>query len=104
MVIEGQVMCKEKHTFNEEVEAMTDAEERIVNIDKRQESFETFMRAYIDGNEKRIERIDSRMDRFEARMDKLEGKMDNLSNQFNNLLIAGGVGVLTIIVTILASK
>ena len=69
---------------------MTSEEERIVNIDKRQESFETFMRAYIDGDEKRIARIDSRMDRLESKLD--------------NILVAGGIGVLTIIVTILASK
>ena len=80
---------------------MTSEEERIVSIDKRQESFETFMRSYIDGNEKRLERIDARMDRLEAKMDS---QFQNLSNQFNNLLIAGEVGVLTIIVTILASK
>ena len=62
---------------------MTSEEERIVNIDKRQESFESFMRAYIDGNEKRLER-------FEARMDKLESKLDSL-------MIGGGIGLATIL-------
>lgn len=65
-------------------------EDKYHDVDKRQESFETFMRAYIDGNEKRMER--------------LESKMDNLSNQMHNLLVAGGIGVLTIVVTILVSK
>ena len=66
---------------------MTSEEERIVSIDKRQESFETFMRAYIDGNEKR-------MDRFEARMDRLETKLDSL-------LIGGGIGVAAILATMI---
>ena len=76
---------------------MTSEEERIVSIDKRQESFETFMRAYIDGNEKRMDRFEVRMDRFESRIDRLEGKLDNL-------LIAGGIGLATIIATILLSR
>ena len=80
---------------------MTSDEERIIKledkyheVDKRQDSFETFMKAYIDGNEKRIERIEKRIDQLES----------NMTNQFHNLLVAGGVGILTIVVTILISK
>ena len=80
---------------------MTSDEERIIKledkyheVDKRQDSFETLMKAYIDGNEKRIERIEKRIDQLES----------NMTNQFHNLLVAGGVGILTIVVTILISK
>ena len=83
---------------------MTDSESRIQNleqtahlIDKRQESFETFMRAYIDGNEKRLERFEVRMDQLEA---KIDSKIDNLSNQMHNFIIAGTVGVAAIVVAI----
>ena len=89
---------------------MTDEEARIGKledkyhgVDKRQESFEVytrqrqdsfeeFVRGYIDGNEKRIERIEARMDRLET----------NLTAQMHNLLIAGGVGVATIVATMIA--
>lgn len=67
------------------------------SIDKRQESFETFVRSYIDSNEKNIAEM-------KADMRDIKAQIQNLSNQFNNALIAGGVGVLTIIVTILAVR
>ena len=76
---------------------MTDSESRIQNleqtahlIDKRQESFESFMRAYIDGNEKRLERI-------EKDVSEIKGQISNLSNQFHNAMIAGGIGLATIL-------
>ena len=72
-------------------------EDKYHGVDKRQESFESFMRSYIDSNEKNIAEM-------KADMRDIKSQIQHLSSQFNNLLIAGGVGVLTIIVTILASK
>ena len=76
---------------------MTDSESRIQNleqtvhtIDKRQESFETFVRAYIDSNEKNISEM-------KADMREIKGQISNLSNQFHNAMIAGGIGLATIL-------
>ena len=76
---------------------MTDSESRIQNlentvhhIDKRQESFETFMRGYIEGNEKRLERMETD---FREMKDKLD-----------NLLIAGGIGLATILASIWGTR
>ena len=68
-------------------------EDKYHSVDKRQQSFEEFVRTYIDSNEKKIERMESRMDR-------IEDKLDNLSNQMHNLIIAGTVGVAAIVVAI----
>ena len=79
-------------------------EDRYHSVDSRQESFETFVKAYIDNSNRRMEQIEARMDRHEVRMDRLEDKLDglrtDLTNQIRNLLIAGGIGIATIVVAI----
>lgn len=90
---------------------MTDTEHRVSkledkyhSIDTRQESFETytkqrqdsfedFVRNYIDINEKRLERMD-------AKFDKMEAKIDALSSQMHNLIITGAIGIAAIVVAI----
>ena len=87
---------------------MTDSESRIQNlentvhsIDKRQESFETFTKVTIQRLEEGIRSNNERMDKMDERMDRLESKMDSqfqsLSNQFHNAMIAGGIGLATIL-------
>ena len=68
-------------------------EDKYHSIDKRQESFETFMRAYIDGNEKRIERFETRMDQLEA---KIDSKFDSMMKFIQSLTITAMVGMLGI--------
>ena len=69
---------------------MTSEEERIVSIDKRQESFETFVRAYIDSNEKNIS--------------EMKADMREMKNKLDNLLIAGGIGLATILASIWGTR
>ena len=65
-------------------------EDKYHDVDKRQESFESFMRAYIDSNEKNISEM-------KADMREIKGQISNLSNQFHNAMIAGGIGLATIL-------
>ena len=64
-------------------------EDKYHSIDKRQESFEMFMRAYIDGNEKRIERIEQ-LNR------DLGSKIDNLAKFVQSMAITSMIGLLGI--------
>ena len=79
-------------------------EDKYHSIDKRQESFETytkqrqdsfeeFVRAYIDGNERRIERFETRMDQLEA---KIDSKFDSMMKFIQSLTITAMVGMLGI--------
>ena len=98
---------------------MTDTENRLHDLevrfgdaDKRQESFETFVRAYMKNNSEQMQRMETRMDRIEDRMEaqfkQLDTKIDkvqsNLSAQMHNLLVAGGIGFFTVVVTIILTK
>ena len=65
-------------------------EDRFHWVDKRQETFEEFTRANI-------------LYLKETMADNRK-YMEQLDSKFNNLMVAGGIGVLTIIVTILLSK
>ena len=76
---------------------MTEQERRIEKledryhwVDKRQETFEELTKANITYLK-------------EAMADNRK-YMEQLDAKFNNLMVAGGIGVLTIIVTILLSK
>lgn len=136
---------------SKKVIAMTDLENKVHDIDKRQENFETFIKEHIRRLDYTIERMDrrmeetnermkemgermdrrmeemderinKRMDRLEERQDQLDAKreadnaridakfaqmdqkMDNLSAQMHNLMVAGGVGVLTIIVALFFTR
>ena len=73
---------------------MTDVEERLVNVEKRQDSFETFVRFYIQKNDEMINRIDKRiealenkhdadMKRIDEKFDRLEAKMDAKFDQID---------------------
>jgi uncharacterized coiled-coil protein SlyX len=97
-------------------------EEGFLNIDKRQETFETYTRERIDSFEKfvkgyiektdqmiveqreRMDRMDTRMDKMDQRMDKFEEKMDKFSDRIHNLFIATIVGVATIVVTVFLTR
>ena len=72
---------------------MTSEEERIVNIDKRQESFETFVRAYIDSNEKH-------MAEMRADIRQINQKLDNIGQHTQNIAVAAmaGIGAMSIAV------
>ena len=97
---------------------MTDVEERVVNIDKRQESFETFVKAYIQKTDERMARqeedlkeykaefrafqakhdadmkkIDEKFDKIDEKFDKIEAKIDNMSKFVQSLTITAMVGV-----------
>ena len=61
---------------------MTDAENRLHELevrfgdaDSRQESFETFVRAYMKNNSEQMQRMEQRM---EQRMDKMDQRMDKM--------------------------
>ena len=80
---------------------MTDSESRIQNlentvhnIDKRQETFETFTKVTIQRLEEGIRSNNERMDRLES---KIDSQFQSLSNQFHNAMIAGGIGLATIL-------
>lgn len=80
-------------------------------VDKRQENFETFVKAYIADNRERMKQIDQRMDKMDARMDKfdermdrMDAKIDNISSQVHNLTIASTVGIAAIVVAIVLSR
>ena len=97
---------------------MTSEEERIVNIEKRQETFEEFTRAAIQrleegirDNRARMDKLEAetqaRMDKMDARMDKMEeemkamnkelgSKIDNLAKFLQSLTITATIGVLGI--------
>lgn len=105
---------------------MTDTENRLHDLevrfgdaDKRQESFETFVRAYMKNNSEQMQRMEARMDKIDGRMDRIEDRMEaqfkqldtkidkvqsDLSAQMHNLLVAGGIGFFTVVVTIFLTK
>ena len=68
-------------------------EDKYHSIDKRQESFETFMRAYIDSNEKNITEM-------KADMRDIKTQIQQLSSQMHNLIITGAIGIAAIVVAI----
>jgi predicted nucleic acid-binding Zn-ribbon protein len=79
---------------------MTDTEHRVSkledkyhSINTRQESFETFVRAYIDSNEKNISEM-------KADMREIKAQISNLSSQMHNLIITGAIGIAAIVVAI----
>ena len=105
---------------------MTDQENRLQNleskyhdIDKRQETFETYMKSRQDSFEtyvkvqiekidEQMRRTDERINRMEERMDRMEAKVDSkfdkLSSQLQNMMIAGGVGIATIVVAVFLAR
>ena len=87
-------------------------DEKLNAIDKRQESFETFVKAYIQKTDQSLAEQRERMNRFEAKCDATDARIDNLNAQLNsridglsaqmhNLTIATTVGVAAIVVTII---
>ena len=52
-----------------------DLEVRFGDADSRQESFETFVRAYMKNNSEQMQRMEQRM---EQRMDKMDQRMDKM--------------------------
>ena len=90
---------------------MTDIEERVVNIDKRQESFETFVKAYIQKTDERMARqeedmkafqakhdadmkkIDEKFDKIDEKFDQVNAKIDGLGKFVQSLTITAMVGV-----------
>ena len=69
-------------------------EDKYHDVDKRQQSFEEFTRENLKYIKEAIVNTNERMDRLET----------NLTNQMHNMMVAGGVGILTIVVTILLTK
>ena len=92
-----------------------DLEVRFGDADKRQESFETFVRAYMKNNSEQMQRMEQRIDKMEQRMDRMEAttkaqidrlvdKMDAIGNEVrgigryvNALIITTVVGVATMV-------
>ena len=75
---------------------MTDTEHRVSKLEDKyhcQESFETFVRAYIDSNEKNISEM-------KADMREIKAQISNLSSQMHNLIITGAIGIAAIVVAI----
>ena len=68
-------------------------EDKYHSVDKRQESFETFVRAYIDSNEKNITEM-------KADMRDIKTQIQQLSSQMHNLIITGAIGIAAIVVAI----
>ena len=68
-------------------------EDKYHSVDKRQESFETFVRAYIDSNEKNITEM-------KADMREIKTQIQQLSSQMHNLIITGAIGIAAIVVAI----
>ena len=68
---------------------MTDAENRLHELevrfgdaDSRQESFETFVRAYMKNNSEQMQRMEQRM---EQRMDKMDQRMDKMDQRMDKM-------------------
>lgn len=78
---------------------MTEMEHKVSEIDKRQESFETFVRAYIDSNEKHMAemRVDIR---------EINSKLDNIGRHTQNLAVAAmaGIGAISVSVAIFVAS
>ena len=90
---------------------MTDVEERLVNVEKRQDSFETFVRFYIQKNDEMINRIDKRIealenkhdadmkridekfDKIDEKFDRLESKIDGMTKFIQSLTVTAIIGV-----------
>ena len=82
---------------------MTDVEERLVNVEKRQDSFETFVRVYIQKIDERMARQeedlkehkaemrafqakhDADMKRIDEKFDKIDEKFDKIDEKFDRL-------------------
>jgi len=65
---------------------MTELEHKVSEIDKRQESFETFVRAYIDSNERHMSEI--RTD-----MREMREELKSMGRHVQNLTITAMVGM-----------
>ena len=67
---------------------------------QRQDSFEDFVRSYIDINEKRLERMDAKFDKMEAKIDalsaKFDSKFDSLMKFMQSMTITAMIGMLGI--------
>jgi len=83
---------------------MTDLENKVHEIDKRQESFETFIKEHIKRLDDTIARIDKRIDRVEERLDHFDAKFDILSNQLHNAIVGGAIGIATIVITVILTR
>ena len=77
--------------MTDEQHRISKLEDKYHDIDRRQESFETYTRQRMDSFE---EFVKNYIDSNEKRMDRLEGKLDNL-------MIGGGIGVATILATMI---
>ena len=84
---------------------MTELEIKVNDIDKRQESFETFIRANIEATRDHINKIDERMDKFEAKhdadMQEIRQEMKNIGRNTQNIAIATMIGIGAISVSVI---
>ena len=59
-----------------------DLEVRFGDADSRQESFETFVRAYMKNNSEQMQRMEQRM---EQRMDKIDQRIDRMDQRMDRM-------------------
>jgi predicted RNase H-like nuclease (RuvC/YqgF family) len=91
--------------LSEKIDKLTD---KVHNIDKRQENFETFVRAYIESNDKTIQEMKERMNKTDERMDKMDGRMDEWGRHMQNMVWANlgayAFGVVAIIIAVFVAR
>lgn len=101
---------------------MTD--ELLHDLDKRQVSFETFVKAYIESNNQRMAQLDDhmakmeqrmnermedldrrtneRMDKMDQHIDKVEANLEGINKSFHNVTLAAIVGIGAIVISVFA--
>ena len=83
---------------------MTELENKVNELDKRQESFETYVKMYMEKTDELIRiqkeemrefkakheadmaRIDAKFDKIDAKFDKMEAKMDKMMDKIDGLV------------------
>ena len=64
---------------------MTELEQKFHDLDIRQTSFETYVKAYIAKTDEAIKQQREDIKRHEERMDKLDAKMDKLGDKIEDI-------------------
>ena len=80
---------------------LQEIEKQIHELDKRQASFEVRFDMYMKKTDELIRLQREQTNRLDAKIDKVQTE---LSAQMHNLLVAGGIGFFTVVVTIILTK
>ena len=91
---------------------LQELERQFHSLDVRQTSLETYIKLYAAKTDEQMRLQREEMKEFKAetnaRFDKMDAKIDkvqsDLSAQMHNLLVAGGIGFFTVVVTIFLTK